>query len=203
MTDFNTLSNEQLINEFKAMANKFKSEQNSLAQLKSEVENSLPKLAIAGLEDINRIIWPFVFNTEAVEVAPNQTLSSFIGITQEAGFVVTRLVKTVFLKNGVADYEYVDPRDDSQTGLADGLNFTLTDSQSTRTFHQNPMAVDNIGDYRWPYKMVSPQYISPNNNIEVKWFNNSSTKTYIPRLSMIGYRIRIEDAQKLLSLVSR
>jgi hypothetical protein len=201
--DYNQLDNRDLSRELQAQANKLKSEQNNLTKLQMELESALPKLAIGGMEDINKIIWPFVFSSEAVEVGPNQVRSSFIGITQEAGFVVTRMVKTVFEKLGVADYEYLDPRKDDGTDLAQGLSFTLTDSQSTRTFHQNPIAVDHIGDYRFPYKMVSPQLIMPNNNIEVKWFNDHATKTYIPRLSLIGYRIRIEDAQKLLSLVTR
>lgn len=201
--DYANLDNKALARELMAMSNKLKSEQNNLTKLQMELEASLPKIALGGIEDINKILWPFIFTSEAVEVGPNQLVSSFIGITQEAGFVVTRMVKTVFEKLGVADYEYLDPRQNDGSDLASGLSFTLTDSQSTRTFHQNPIAVDHIGDYRFPYQFVSPQLIAPNNNIEVKWFNNDPSRTYIPRLSLIGYRIRIEDAQKLLSLVTR
>jgi hypothetical protein len=207
--DIHNMNEQQLsffINELKR---KFNSELSSVRDKEQKLSTQMPTVAAGNIGDINKIIWPFFFASsqfgeDVTQLAPNQSVSTYVNITQEAGFVLTKLVKTVFevvdLGGGNYWYSYVNPKDLS-SGLASDLRFTITDVQSSRSFHYAPINLDHIGDAKDPTCLKTPIYFAPNANVEVKFFNDSQTKTYVPMMMFHGYRIRIEDEQESLGRV--
>lgn len=167
---------------------------------------ALPKYLVPGnIGDINKVVWPFWFTATAPEL-PAAALgtqvqsSSTITITQEACFVLMSITKAVFVKTA-GDYFYVDPEQPGAAGKTPGLSMIMTDAQSRRIFMSNPYRLDNMGSARFPTEMP-PMLFLPNSTIEMQLFNTNTTNTYVPWITFFGYRVRVEDAQQLLSLVT-
>lgn len=208
--DFDRLTNEDLDSNLVAIYNKTKSEKLAVEKLRHALRSELPDLALGGMEDFNRVFKPFLYSTQLnTVVAPDSTKSSFISISQESPFVVTHLVRGVYRvvlneldPTKFDEITYIDPKDRTIDGIAPGLKFLMQDSQSTRFFFENPISVDHIGDIKDPYKFNSPQMIAANNNMEFKFFNQNTEDTYLINMTMLGYRVRVEDARNLLSLVT-
>jgi len=157
--------------------------------------------------DINRVIWPFWFTFTAPEVNPNASISGFMSVTQEAGFNILTMCKTVFLRTGIdpATYQYValdgnNPDDDLAN--ANGLTITLKDSQSSRVFMSQPLPIDDIGTAEKPTVLPSPQFLLPNSTMEIGYQNNHATNVYVPFVTFFGYRVRIENSQNILSNIT-
>lgn len=207
---FDSMTNDELAYHLRAIKNKTMAEKQNLQKLEHAFRSELPKLAVGGIEDLNKVIKPFIYSTDLnVYIPPSgQTRSTFITVSQESPFIVTKLVKGVYRatpnENDSSRYDsisFVDPKDEGLNGIAPGLKFVMQDSQSKRFFFSNPIRVDHIGDVKDPYRFQSPQMIPGNNNIEFKLFNNSPDQGYIVNFTLYGYRIRVEDSRNLLSLV--
>lgn len=149
---------------------------------------------------INRIIWPFWFTFTAPQLAPNVTSQGFTTITQEAAFVWMAYSKVVFEFSG-GNYSYVDPEQAGASGSTDGLKMAIRDAQSTRNLHNLPVDMDMIGHPQYPSVLPTPMLFLPNSTVEITYANENQTKTYVPFITLFGYRMRIEDAQNLLSTV--
>lgn len=174
----------------------------SAASLKSNLDAALPATMRPGnVGSINRVIWPFFFTFTAPELSPNSSSQGFTTITQEAAFVWMSYTKAVYKKTAGPVYTYVDPDDYSAVGQTDGLKFTLRDAQSTRTFHNSPLEVDQIGNPQFPSVLPTPILFLPNSTIEITYQNDNAADTFVPFITLFGYRVRIEDAQKILSTV--
>lgn len=170
--------------------------------LKQNLDAALPASMRPGnVGSINRVIWPFWFTFTAPELAPNAASQGFTTITQEAAFVLMSYTKAVYKKTVGPIYTYVDPDDYTSAGQTDGLKFTLRDAQSTRTFHNAPLELDSVGNPQFPSILPTPILFLPNSTIEVTYQNDNASDTYVPFITMFGYRVRIEDAQKILSTV--
>jgi hypothetical protein len=177
--------------------------QNRSAQsLQSTLKKALPQNMLPGnVGSINRVIWPFWFTFTAPELVPNSSSSGFTTISQEAAFVWMSYTKAVFKKTAGPVYTAIDPEDETAAGGTDGLKFSIRDAQSSRVFHNNPIELDLVGHPDYPSVLPTPIMFLPSSTVEMNYVNESASDTYVPFITMFGYRIRIEDAQNILSLV--
>lgn len=221
MDDLNLLTNSQLIQAHSELKRKLRSEQTALVNKQEYLENAITKnrlekaskvntsdvdsraLFAGNVNDINSIIWPFFFQSPMIEIGPNGNEIANITITQEAPFSLVSLQKVVFYDDG-GEWKYLDPQAydaNVQSGIANGLKFSITDSQSGRSWFGTPISIDHIGDGKKPYKMPSPVLMLNNSNTEIQ-LHNSGSVTYKVGFLFMGYRVRVEDAQNMLSLVT-
>lgn len=202
MPDVYGMNKVELLKYLKEQSAKLESETKNLQSLELSLKNQTPDVVASGIRDVNKVIWPFTFSTGFMETSPTATFAEKnITVTQEAAFVVVAMVKQVFKKNAPNDYEWINVRE-SGSQIKD-LYMTLSDPQSGRNFHREPMSVEHIGDSMFPTKLLSRPLILPNSSLNVKLYSQSSTETYFTNISLIGYRVRIEDAQDMLGLVTR
>lgn len=159
-------------------------------------------VAPGNVGNINEVIWPFWFATGRVDVAPDSQRTSGFSNTQEASFVILSYTKSVFLKTDPFNLQYLDPDAPNFAGKCPGLTIKFRDSQSTREFSQITVDADHVGHPRFPTELPAPMLVLPNSNIEVLFDNSHPTNEYVPLITFFGYKIRIEDARKLLSTVS-
>lgn len=170
--------------------------------------NVLPDYLVPGnLGEINKVAWPFWFTNQTPELpaaVPTATQSKgSVTITQEAAFIVTDILRSVFVHDLIAGtYTYVDPNQPGQTGLAPGLSMILVDGQSRRQFMSKPIQFDHLGWARFPSELPTSQMFLPNSIIETQLFNSNPLVNYVPWITFVGVRCRIEDAQRILSLVT-
>lgn len=165
-----------------------------------------PAFKPLNIGDINKIMWPFFFTFSAPVLVPGASASGFFTVTQEAGFNMLSLCKVVFKRTGVApnyDFTAIDSdREDNAIANANGLTITLRDSQSSRVFMSQPLPIDMIGSSSNPFIFPSPQFMLPNATMEMTFQNNSTTETFVPWITTFGYRVRISDAQNILSTIT-
>ena len=166
----------------------------------SDIKENLRPLNVG---DLNRTLWPFFFTFDAAEVAPDRTVNNSFTVSQEAAFIWTSYTKTVFKKVG-ANFIALDPQETIKADSeANGLEFTLRDAQSSRTFMDKPMAFDHVGWARNPTVLSTPMLLLPNSTMESVVANTSPDgTTYVAFLTLFGYRVRLEDMDKVLSTIS-
>jgi hypothetical protein len=176
---------------------------NSPHNLQYNMRNALgPMLTPGNIGDINSTIWPFYFTTDVPDssLGPNQTFQTGFSVTQEAAFIFMSFTKTVYLSEGDPEaWTYLDP--DAGQPSAPDLQFTLRDGSSSRQFFNTPMNIDAYGNPRFPSKFPRPIMLLPNQVMQIQFINNHATNNYVPFITTFGYRLRVDDAQKLLSLV--
>ncbi len=162
---------------------------------------NLCNLVPGNVGSLNNVIWPFFFSTDFITLVPNTAIKSGFTITQEASFVWMSYTKQVYQFDGVNAYTYIDPDQPGATGIAPNLSFTIRDSQSGRDFENFPIDLDIVGHPRFPTIYPRPAMFLPNSNVEISFQNSDPAITYVAFLTAFGYRVRIEDAQNILSLV--
>lgn len=178
---------------------------NSAQNLQYNMSNALsPMLTPGNIGDINAVIWPFYFTTDIPEqsLAQNETFQTGFSVTQEAAFIFMSFQKTVYLAQGDEPDEswtYLDP--DAGQPSAPGLTFTLRDGSSSRQLFNTPMAMDSYGNPRFPTKFPRPVMLLPNQVMQIQFTNTHDSNKYVPFITAFGYRLRIDEAQKFLSLV--
>lgn len=163
-----------------------------------------PMLSPGNVGDINKIIWPFYFSTEIPDssLGQNETFQTGFSVTQEAAFILMGISKTVYAEANPGEYVYLDPNDSSNAAnSAPGLQFTIRDGSSSRQFFNTPMEISHYGNPRFPTKLPRPIMFLPNQNVQIAFINTHATNLYLPRITVFGYRMRVEDAQNFLSLV--
>ena len=171
--------------------------------LNNTLKQALPPDMLPGnIGDINNVFWPFFFTFSAPELPPNSGSIASFTVTQEASFILTGMWKVVFKKvNGI--FTAIDPlQADEALANANGLAMTLRDAQSSRTFMQLPMGIDEIGCAEFPTDLKKPQMFLPNSTIECIYQNSNPTDTFVPFISMFGYRLRVENSASILSLIT-
>lgn len=174
---------------------------NSAQNLQFNLRQNLnPLLAPGNIGDINNVIWPFYFTTEIPDesIAANETFQTGFSVTQEAAFIWTSFTKTVYLDDE-GSWGYLNPDGDQPS--APGLTFTLRDGSSSRQLFNTPMNIDLYGNPRFPTKLPRPIMLLPNQVMQIAFVNSNPTNAYVPFITAFGYRVRIEQADKLLSLV--
>mgnify|MGYP006274821273 CR=1 FL=1 len=177
----------------------------SAQNLEYNMRNALgPMLTPGNIGDINSVIWPFYFTTDVPEspIGPNETFQTGFSVTQEAAFIFMSFTKTVYLVEGDIpndSWTYLNP--DDQLPSAPGLTFTLRDGSSSRQLFNTPINIDQYGNPRFPTKFPRPIMLLPNQVMQIQFANSNPVNKYVPLITAFGYRIRIDAAQKLLSLV--
>lgn len=162
-----------------------------------------PWLQPGNLGDLNRIIWPFFFTFTAPQLVPNSNATGIMTVTQEAAFVAMSITKAVFKQDPITGLvTYVNPEDPSASGLAPNLTVQFKDSQSTRFLTQVPISLDAIGRPSFPTTLPTPILFLPNSQVEASFFNSDAANQYIPFVTLFGYRVRIDEAQNILSTVT-
>src|SRR5438445_6833223 len=134
----------------------------SLESFETRAAGNLPSwLAPGNVGDLNKVVWPFLFvSTQAAPLIPNGNITTQISVTQEACFVFTHFTKSVYSFDSVTNaVQYIDPNTNDDTGLADGLQFSIRDAQSTREFFDGPADLDFFGNPRFPTKLPAPQMV--------------------------------------------
>jgi len=134
-------------------------------------------------------------------VPPGVNTPTSYTITQEACFVWMSFVKVVYAVDGVGNLTYIDPNQAGAAGQAYNLSFTIFDTQSQRNYQNVPTDVNTVGLPRWPTKFPRAMLFLPNSNIQISWTNADPANTYAPYLLALGYRMRVQDAQNILSLI--
>ena len=203
MPNIYELDNASLLREIEALYKKVQSERTNVAELEKTASTKMPSLVDGGLRDINKVIWPFMFSTGFMKTSPTILFAEKnITITQEAAFVATKIIKNVYKMTEENVYEWVNTEDVSQK-LIKGLSYSLSDPQSGRNFHRTPVNVEQIGNALYPTKMLSRPLILPNSSLNVKIYQENEVDTYFTNFTIQGFRIRIDDAQELLGLVTQ
>lgn len=157
------------------------------------------------------IMWPYFFTTGLPTATPDPiailqpggAVDTSFTVSQEAAFIVTSWIATVYERTGAGPYTYtaLDPTAQSaEGGLAQGLSFTMQDPQSGRVYNFNPTPVDFLGQGDFPTVLASPQMLLPNSVFIVRYQNNHPTRVYVPFVTFFGYRVRLEDMQNIQSL---
>lgn len=178
--------------------------------VKANLRNGLPEWMVPGnLGEINSIIWPFWFTniTPALPAATGGTQSqatASVTITQEAAFIITSFTKAIFTYDPITGFAtYLDPSNiPGGAGLSPGLTMTLVDAQSSRVFMSKPIQLDTVGYSVFPNALPTPLMFLPNSIIQTQLFNSSASNNYVPWITYFGVRCRIEDAQRIMSLIT-
>jgi hypothetical protein len=166
----------------------------------------LKNLASGDALTINNVIWPFFFCATSNVLNRNggQQQISF-EVTQEAAFVWTEMVKVVFAVDFdamVPTIEYINPRDISGNGDANGLRFALVDGSSSRAYMDNYVPLDQVGAPFQPFIPDRPMMFMPLQQLQIDLVNNNNARDYVVFMIFKGYRIRIEGQQDLVNLVT-
>jgi hypothetical protein len=168
----------------------------SASTLKANLDASLPKRMMPGnVGELSYVFWPFWFTaTPGVDLSATgiQNQRGSIVVTQEAAFVCMGFVKNVY-ELTAGEYHYVNPMDFSQSGQANGLSATITDSSSKRTFFNQPMELDLIGNPQFMSMLCPPTLFLPLSVVDVEFFNDDPTRVYRPFFTFFGYRVRLDQ----------
>lgn len=166
--------------------------------------------------DINRVIWPFAFqfqsqNGAVADIEPGQSQTLSFTVTQEAGFLMRTISHTTFRRLGAVApffYEYVDPYFfDESANSPNGLTFSLQDAVSTRLYTgslngRTNQEISTLGNANFPKVYPSTVFLLPNQTMILNLTNDSPiSETYRTFVTVWGYRIRLENAQEILSTV--
>lgn len=187
--------------------NKRMENQMNARQMYAKLNKALPEKMVPGnIGDISAALWPFWFSFNSNELMPGNGMNTSVTITQEAAFILMAINKTVFLRTGaIAPFQYtaINALDSSEAvSNAPDLMFTLRDAQSTRVFLGNPMSVDELGCAEFPTILPTPQLMLPNSTMECIYQNNHASNVYVPFVTLFGYRLRIENAAQILSMIT-
>jgi hypothetical protein len=155
---------------------------------------------------INNVIWPFFFNvaTDVLAAGGGQQTVSF-EVTQEAAFVFTEMIKVVYavdFDDPTPTIEYINPRDISGNGDANGLRVAFVDGSSSRAFMDNYVPLDIMGAPFQPFIPDRPLMFMPLQQLQVEVVNQNPNRDFVAFMIFKGYRIRLENQQDLINLVT-
>lgn len=163
------------------------------------MRNALP----AGVADLHKIISPYIYTFQAIELAPGQTDRSTIIISNEAPFVLQGMMRAVFLKT-LAGPVYINPEDRNIAfaNSSPGLSFTITDEGSTKPFMKDPIPIDAVAAPHFPFVYPYGHLFLAKTAVTVTYTNEHPTNTYIPFMTFIGAKLFIDPKGNLGSLQS-
>lgn len=181
-----------------------------MEKLKTTAKEKIKPLNIG---KINEVMWPYVYVTPSIVVVSGSSVSTSVTISQESAFVVTDIKG--YMQSGfrqstpLVDFfgEVYNPYNSfplPQNGS--NVSFIIKDAQSSRIFMNEPIEIGYTMHNEKPF-FSTPQFFLPTSTIEVTFFAKTGTtgpNTYmyhIPKLCFIGYRVRVDEAKKILSTV--
>lgn len=155
---------------------------------------------------INNVIWPYFFvvtpDELIIDANGGRGTGSFEN-SQEACFIWTKLTKVVYeadMSGDPVSLDYINPRDFGGNADANGLSISMSDGSSSRTFMDQPIPLDQIGDPTQPFIKDRPMLMKPVQRIQVDFANENPNRAFIPFLIFHGYRMRVEAQHDLQSL---
>lgn len=204
-SEFQNMSNPDKIKYLASLEKKVLNEESQVRNKEQFMSNRVPDLLTAGsMSDVNKIIWPFTFSTGFMRTNTTKTSDQKVmRITAEAGFVALKIIKTVYRRNDLGDGNYsYDLMNFGQGQRAKDLRISWIDTASDRGFQQKPMSINHIGDSFFPTKLYSRPFIMPSSSILFQLDAGADTEDYFTNISLVGYRIRVEDSKGLFTLVT-
>jgi hypothetical protein len=174
---------------------------NSVKNLRDSFLGNLPNHMVPGnVGGINEVTWPFYFQAN-FDLGDDPTINdhtfirSSFQVDQEAALLLMSIDRS----------HSTNAAGQSATILAP-LQVDIIDRQSSRRFSNAPIPLQMFGSNSCPSILPTPMYIQPNgfidfvvNGIPVSDQNVTGSGKF--QLSCFGYRIRIEDAGKVLSTI--
>lgn len=109
------------------------------------------------------------------------------------------VTKQVYLVDPITQFQtYIDPFNfNEDVNSANGLVVGMKDAQSSREFYGRSLQdIDMWGSANFPTYFPSAVFLLPNQTMQLTLSNNNATQTYMPFVSVVGYRVRVQDAQK-------
>lgn len=182
----------------KSLRKQYKGE-NQMSSLHDKLKAFLPSYMMPGnVGQINKVSWPFweviSFNFGVNPTWSNATrqVQSF-NVTQEAGLLITGITQKTY-------------GHDNSTDLAP-LQVEIRDRQSSRQLNDRAIPLQMFGKRSRTSVLPTPILFLPNAYVDVimtSWLTTStmaSVGTGKIDLVFSGYRIRVEDQEKVLSTV--
>lgn len=174
---------------------------NSVKALRDSFLGNLPTHMVPGnVGGINEVTWPFLFQINLdLGDDPSIVDSSFtkgsFQVDQEAAFLMMSICRS----------HSTNAAGQSATITAP-LQVEIIDRQSSRRFNNAPMPLQMIGQNSLPSIMPTPMYVMPNAFIDfvvngIPTVAQDFSGSGLFQLSFFGYRIRTEDAGKVLSTI--
>jgi hypothetical protein len=153
---------------------------------------------------LNHVAWPFYYTvdfdlsttTDWPNLTANTKQSSSFQVSQEAAFLMM----------GV--FRHADDYNDA--GDLGPLAVEFRDRQSSRFFNDSPIPIQMIGQRGYVSYLAKPMIILPNAFFEITLTttldagvsqNTPNGSTGKHQFTMMGYRVRVEDAHKVLSSI--
>lgn len=170
----------------------------SVQDLKTTLQNSLPSyLMPSNIGDLSEVAWFFWYQMN-FDFGTNPTLSpstrqqQSFQVTQEAGFL---LMAVSWTYNSY-----------STAGALGPWQIEFRDRQSSRQFNDNPIPVQMIGTRSRPMILPTPLFLLPNaffDGVMSTFQNGSQTTegTSQHQFSFFGFRVRVENADQILSTI--
>lgn len=174
---------------------------NNIKTLKGALEASLPSYMVPGnVGGVNEVCWPFYFNVtidlgDDPSITSNTYARSYFQVDQEAAFILQSITRSHMTNAAGQSATITAP-----------IQIDLIDRQSSRRFSNEPIPLQMFGAESLASILPTGMYIQPNAFLDVQAngipelaqdFNGSGQFT----LTFFGYRIRTEDAGKVLSTI--
>lgn len=178
---------------------------NTAGNLYNKLAKILPEHLIpSNVGPVNNVQWPFHFSVDFdltttpdwPNITANTKLISSFQVTQESAFIFMSITR------------YAD--DYNVAGDLGPLSVEFRDRQSSRFFNNAPIPIQMIGRKAWPTLLPTPFIIMPNAIFDIELTSHLAQgvsqatpngSTGIHQITFSGYRIRVEDADKVLSSV--
>lgn len=165
----------------------------------SRIDNPIPpKMAAANIPGkLNTVMWSSYFTFSSQMISPAGTYQATINVTQEAALLWRYIMVSVF-EVGVDGAPILIEGDD----LPVSLKMTITDPQSSRTFHDVPETLFSYNpDY--PYYLSTPIFLLPNYSMQINLSYEGGQPTQLqPIMTAFGYRVRIPESLKVSQKVT-
>jgi hypothetical protein len=199
-----SITTADLIPYIKNLNAKTEAEKKSVASLQAEVSALTGDLVPNGIKDISKIIWPYQMSSGMLLTSPSRkTNGNNIQNSNRAGFVINKIQATIFeITSADGDplvTKYIDLQ--SNIDLIHDLYVRFSNS-SDRYFSSKFFHISHLGNARFFTRMISNPFIQPNTNFTVELSSKSSTKKYMTNISLLGYRLDIENGENILSYQS-
>jgi len=174
---------------------------NNVKSLRGSLMQALPNFMMPGnVGGINEVTWPFYFQVNIdlgadPTIAANVIAKGFFQVDQEAAFLLQSVCRS----------HSTNAAGQSATINAP-LQVELIDRQSSRRFSNDPIPLQMFGFDSLPSILPTPMYIQPNAFLDVvvtgiPETGQDFTGSGAFQLSFFGYRIRTDDAGKVLSTI--
>lgn len=170
---------------------------NSIRRMKDQLADTLPSYMVpANVGGLDSVQWPFYFSVN-FDLGTNPTFSNAtkqtrsFQVTQEAGLLIMSVSKI---------------STDSDAGALAPLQIDFIDRQSSRRFMNNPIPIQTIGGFGLPTVLPTPMLLLPNAALQIEMTSMVNGSVVYAgdskhQFTFFGYRVRIDNAENVLSTI--